>query len=104
MVKALYQNVTDVEAEPHRSLGGLGIHFATARERLERRQPLLTGAPPPLPVEITQQLVQVQEEGMIRQQVGTKRAAAVQQTAVPTIQALPVMSELQERDFGRSFC
>ena len=32
---------------------------------------------------------------MIRQQVGTKRAAAVQQTAVPTIQALPVMSELQ---------
>ena len=73
-----------MEAEPHRSLGGLGIHFATARERsgpvifsgkifsvnwveekhqdefrLERRQPLLTGAPPPLPVEITQQLVQV---------------------------------------------
>ena len=34
-------------------------------------------------------------EGTIRQQVGTKRAAAVQQTAVPTIQALPVMSELQ---------
>ena len=32
---------------------------------------------------------------MIRQQVGTKRAAAAQQTAVPTIQALPVMSELQ---------
>ena len=40
----------------------------------------------------------MQEEGTIRQQVGTKQAAAVPQTGsppVPTIQALPVMSELQ---------
>ena len=37
----------------------------------------------------------MQEEGTIRQQVGTKQAAAVPQTAVPMIQALPVMSELQ---------